>query len=188
MISLQEVGASVRGAARLAFGDVAGMEAFDDSPERFWRSFWAAAYAAPLAAVLIFAVQSGAPPKSWGRYFVVNGLVYAMAWCLWPLIMARVAGWLGRGQHYIRYIQVYNWAQFVGLAIKLMVLVMAQAMFQGQGGALLLFITTILILVYYWFIARTALDISGWIAAALVAADITIAIAIDFATVSLAKG
>lgn len=188
MISLQEVGASVRGAVRLAFGDAGGMEAFDDSPERFWRSFWAAAYAAPLAAVLIFAVQTGSPPKSWGRYFVVNGLVYVMAWFLWPLIMVSVARWLKRGSCYFRYIQAYNWAQLVGLSIKLGVLVMAQAMFQGQGGALLLFFTTILILVYYWFVARTALEVAGWIAAALVVADITIAVAIDFATMSLAQG
>ena len=65
---------------------------------------------------------------------------------------------------------------------------MAQAMFQGQGATLLLFFVTLLILVYIWFIARTALDVSGWIAALLVAADIGIAIAIDLATVSLANG
>lgn len=188
MISLQEIGNSIRGAVRLVFGDVGGMDAFDDSIERFWRSFWAAAYAAPLAAVLIFAVQTGTPPKSWGRYFVVSGIVYVMAWFLWPLIMVTVAKWLHREQQYIRYIQAYNWAQLVGLAIKLGVLVMVQAMFQGQGGALMLFFATILILVYYWFIARTALEVSGWIAAGLVAADIGIAIAIDIATSPLARG
>ncbi len=188
MISLQEIGASVRGAARLFFGDTGGMEAFDDSPERFWRSFWAAVYAAPLAAVLIFAVQTGAPPKSWGRYFAVNSIVYVMSWFLWPLIMVTVAGWLDRRERYFRYIQAYNWAQLVGLGVKLGVLVMVQAMFRGQGGALLLFFATILIIVYYWFIARTALEISGWIAAALVVTDIGIGIGIEFATTSMARG
>ncbi|MHA1536445.1 MAG: hypothetical protein ACTSUD_02720 [Alphaproteobacteria bacterium] len=188
MISLQEIGASIRGAGRLLFGDAGGMEAFDDTPERFWRSFWAAAYAAPLAAMLLFAVQSGAPPKSWGRYFVVSSIVYVMAWFLWPLIMVSVAGWLGRGERYYRYIQAYNWAQFIGLAFKLGVLVMVQAMFKGQGGALMLFVVTIVIVYYYWFIARTALEVSGWVAAALVASDIGLAVAIDFATVSMARG
>lgn len=188
MISLQEVGTSIRGAVRLVFGDAGGMEAFDDSPERFWRSFWAAAYAAPLAVILIFALHTGTPPKSWGRFVVVNAIIYVMAWFLWPLIMVSVAKWLNRGGRYFRYIQAYNWAQLVGLVIKLGVLVMAQAMFQGQGATLLLFFVTLLILVYIWFIARTALEVSGWIAAFLVAADIGIAIAIDLATVSLAKG
>ncbi len=188
MISLLEVGTSVRGAVRLLFGDAGGMEAFDDTQERFWRSFWAAAYAAPLAVILIFALQAGTPPNSWGRYFVVNAIIYVMAWFLWPLIMVSVARWLGRGSRYFRYIQAYNWAQLVGLGIKLGVLVMAQAMFQGQGGAFLLFFVTILILVYEWFVARTVLEVSGRIAAGLVATNIAIAIAIDLATVSLAMG
>jgi len=51
-----------------------------------------------------------------------------------------------------------------------------------------LFITTILILVYEWFIARTALDISGLIAAVLVATNTGVVIAIGVATVSLAQG
>ena len=186
MLSLREVGMSIRGAVRLLFGDAGGIEAFDDSVERFWRSFWAAAYAAPLAVVLIFALQVGAPPKSWGRYFVVNGIIYVMAWFLWPLIMVSVARWLGRGERYFRYIQAYNWAQLVGLGVKLGVLVMAQAMFQGRGAALLLFFVTIVMLVYSWFVARTALEVSGRIAAGLVAFDITIAVAISLATVSLA--
>lgn len=186
MISLQEVGTSVRGAVRLLFGDAGGMESFDDSIERFWRSFWAAAYAAPLAVILIFAMQAGTPPKSWGRYFVVNGIIYVMAWFLWPLIMVSVARWLDRGNRYFRYIQAYNWAQLVGLGIKLGVLVMAQAMFQGRGGAFLLFFVTIVLLVYLWFVARTVLEVSGRVAAGLVTADIAVAIAINFATMSMA--
>ncbi len=186
MISLQEVGASVRGAVRLLFGDAGGMEAFDDSRERFWRSFWAAAYAAPVAVILLFALQVGTPPKSWARYFAVNGIVYVMAWFLWPLIMVSVAKWLDRGERYFRYIQAYNWAQLVGLGIKLGVLVMAQAMFQGRGGIFLLFFVAIIMLVYLWFIARTVLEVSGRVAAGLVAVDIAVSIAINFATVSMA--
>jgi hypothetical protein len=188
MISLQEIGTSVRGAMRLFFGDTGGMEAFDDSPERFWRSFWAAAYAAPLAAVLTIATQAAAPPQNWGRYFVVSGLVYVISWFLWPLIMASVADWLDRRERYFRYIQAYNWAQLVDLGIKLGVFATVQAMFQGRGGNLLLFFTTILILVYYWFVARTALGISGWIAAGLVVAETGITVALHFATVSMATG
>lgn len=188
MISLPEVGASIRGAVRLLFGDAGGMEAFDDSLERFWRSFWAAAYAAPLVVVLIFALQAGTPPKSWGRYFVINGIVYVMVWFLWPLIMVGVARWLGREGRYFRYIQAYNWAQLVSLGVKLGVLVMAQAMFQGRGGVLLLFFVTVLMLVYEWFVARTALDVSGRIAAALVAANTSIVVAIEIATVPLMMG
>ena len=186
MISLAEIRYSVSGAIRFARADAGGLDHFDNTIERFWRSFWAAAICAPMIVVIILSVQHANPPKDWTRYFSVATLNYIIAWALWPLVMIYLSAWIQRGQHYIRYVQAYNWAQVVGTAAKFILVLLAQGM-AGQGLAVLLLFATFAILFYEWFVTRVALDVTGLQAVGVVAFNFVLVITVDYASVAFTQ-
>jgi len=186
VISLAEIRHSVAGAIRFARGDAGGLEHFDNTIERFWRSFWAAVICAPMIVVIILSVQQSHPPKDWTRYFGVATVNYIIAWALWPLVMLYLTEWIQRGQHYIRYVQAYNWAQVVGTAAKFLLVLLAQGM-AGQGLAVLLLFATFAILFYEWFITRLALDVTALQAVGVVTFNFVLVITVDYASVAFTQ-
>jgi len=186
MISFAEAAYSIRGALRIARGDIGGLDHFDDSHERFWRSFWAAAYAAPLIVVIYLVNDLPQPPKSWARYFLVNGLTYVIAFFLWPLVMVFVSRWLDREARFCRYIMTYNWAQVVGTGFHLVILLIAVGMFPGKSAQVLIVFAYLVVLFYEWFITRLALDVTGLQAAGIVVLNVVVAIFLAVATGRLA--
>jgi len=186
VISLAEIRYAVAGAIRLARGDAGGLEHFDNTVERFWRSFWAAAVCAPMIVVIILSVQHVNPPKDWARYFGVATMNYIIAWALWPLVMIYLAEWIQRSQHYIRYVQAYNWAQVVGTAAKFVLVLLAQGM-AGQGLAVLLLFATMAILFYEWFITRLALEVTALQAVGVVAFNFVLVLTVDYASVAFTQ-
>lgn len=189
MISAQELSKSLVGAMRLARGDPGGIELFDDTEESFWRSFWALVFAAPLYFVLVMPPTEGAQvPASTTRYFLVEGLAYVIGWFLWPLVMVYLARLMRRSDRYFRYIIAYNWAQVVSMTFLVSLLVFSNALFGSQAMQLLGFVGMLLILLYEWFIARTALRASGMQAAGLVALNFGIAVVLQLITDPMARG
>jgi hypothetical protein len=187
VISFAEIRYSVAGALRLARGDADGLAHFDNTIERFWRSFWAAVVCAPMIVVIILSVQqSSGPPKDWTRYFAVATINYVIAWALWPLVMFYLADWMQRGQHYLRYVQTYNWAQVVGTAAKFLIVLLAQGM-AGQGLAVMLLFATLAILFYEWFITRLALEVTSLQAVGVVAFNLVLVITVDYTSVAFTK-
>jgi hypothetical protein len=186
MISLVEIRYSVAGALRLARGDAGGLDHFDDSSERFWRSFWAAVVCAPMVIIIIYTAQSAKPPKDWTHYFLVVTLNYVIAWALWALVMIYIADAVQRAHRYFRYMQAYNWAQVVGTAAKFLLVLLAQGM-AGQGLAVLLLFATLAILFYEWFVTRHALDVSGPQAAGVVAFNLVLMLTVDYASAAFTQ-
>jgi len=168
--SLPEIVYSLYGAWRLARLDVTGMEVFDRSVAGFWKSFFAAVLVAPayLAMVLI---ELGDMTTTAGPLgiFIVQSLVYVIVWLAYPLIMFYLTDQIGRAEKYIGFVVALNWASVIQMLVFLPVVFLNVA--EILPGAILGLVTLgifLAILFYQGFVTRTALDISGPAAGALV--------------------
>ncbi|MEW5730000.1 MAG: hypothetical protein AB1918_19390 [Pseudomonadota bacterium] len=171
MIVPAEIVAGVTAAWRLARREPDALAWVDATPRGFWHSFFAAAIVLPAVLALelldgTFA-QEGREPL---RTLSVELIAYVIQWTAFPLAMSAIADGLGRGQHYIRYIVVYNWSAVLQMALFLPVALMAAA-FPGSGIMLAMVIATALLLIYQAYIAHVALEVPGPTAAGLVLLD-----------------
>lgn len=200
MIPLREVIYSVFGAWRLATLDRGGLQHFNATVEGFWRSFFAAAILLP-AHVLLIALHDppGAGPTpaagavgdgeaDWFRFLAVKGIAYVVGWTAWPLVMFHVAKAIGRETSYLRYIVAYNWAQVIGTGLFVLVAILAMGLLPTPAVENAFLVTTLILLVYQWFIARVGLEISGWLAAGMVTLDLIVTILIANVALNLGGG
>ncbi|MDE0335987.1 MAG: hypothetical protein OXI64_13580 [Defluviicoccus sp.] len=180
MVTGTEVARAVYGAWRLALLDRKGLDFFDGTVEAYWNSFYAAAIVAPAYALLLVLrlseVETRAGPVA---IMAVEALAYIIGWVAFPLIMIYVCDRLGRFDRYLRYIAAHNWSNVIQIAVFLLVTIFAKG-FLGGGLAVFLGLSaTVAILFYQWFIARTALEVSGGRAASIVGLDLLISILIN---------
>ena len=177
MISARETAFALSGALRLARMDPGGLGHFDTSIAGFWRSFHAAAVVAPVYIVLMvfYAVLRpvGAGPVRW---VLVEGIAYVIEWTAYPLAMVTIARWLARSDNYIRYIVAHNWANVLGVALFLPVAALA-AINPALVGVL--YMATIAVFIYQWYVARTALVITGGEAVVLVTFNLVLSFLIN---------
>jgi len=179
MITVREIAYSVYGAWRLAHLDPRGMEHFNTSLEGFWRSFFAAVIVAPAqVAIILIQAEDGAQDRDPLSDWLVTVIAYVVSWTAWPLIMFHVAQAIDRSASYLRYVVAYNWAQVIGAAALLIVAVVAAAILPPGAMKPALFMTWMTVLAYVWFIARTALGITGMLAAGLVVIDFFLTVVI----------
>jgi hypothetical protein len=174
MISAREISSSLYGAFRLAAGHTDGMEFFNRTTEGFWHSFFAAALVAP-GYFILGLIDSESVPAVPLHDAIVRILAYVIVWVAYPSAMIPVTRLLEREDRYIGYIVAYNWGQVPQMLLFLTVTIVADGL--GFGSVLngLAGITTLgLVLTYYWFIARTALDVPGTTAAGIVALNLTL--------------
>ena len=174
--SAGEVARSLYGAWRLAHLDAGAMAYFGDTPEAFWRSFFAAVIVGPFFAVLMaMRFDLGLVETTVSRFAAVEAIAYVVAWTAFPVVMASAVKMLDRDEHYIRYIVAYNWAAVLqnALYMPIVALTVAGAIPPALASALGL-VALAVILLYTWFITRTALDITGVAALGLVLLDVII--------------
>jgi hypothetical protein len=173
MLTLTEISPAVFGAWRLARFDAGGMRYFNSSLDGFWRSFRVAVLAAPFTALFNYFELAGVQVNGgWFRIIAGESIAYVISWTLFPLVMFYLSEAIGRRDKYLGFIVAYNWATLVQLAI-----ILPPAFIYWLGAlphsfsVLLLTIGNIALLVYEWFVVRTALSVSGLAAAAIVALD-----------------
>ncbi len=169
--SAAEIAYGVYGAWRLARLDPAGMNYLNRSIEGFWKSFFAAVLAAPAHALILWLqlanLTIAAGPL---RLVVVESLIYAVSWLAFPFIMFYLTQTLDRAKEYQGFVVAYNWAQVVQLLVVLpVVFAIADDRLPGPIANLLYAGLLAAVLGYEWFIARTALALSGVGAAGVVA-------------------
>jgi hypothetical protein len=170
MPSTSEVVAALYGASRLLRFDAAGMGYFDLSVDGFWRSFFAAVPTAPLYAILV-ALELGRRPEAVnvGWTVVVWTLAYGVGWAAFPLAAVPLTRLLRVTDRYVALIVAYNWASVPQtLIILVAALLEASGVMPGGLGTITMLGATLFVLVYHWFIARTALDVGGLTAAGVV--------------------
>lgn len=183
--SLGEITYGVFGAWRLARADKSGLAYFGDTADAFWKSFFAAVLVAPAYAILVaIHLSSRTITSTWVEVLALEGLAYVIVWAAFPLAAHYVTQALDRAEHFIRFIVAYNWSQVIQMAVHLPValLIAAGLVPPGLAGGLDLVVFMVLML-YRWYIARVALDVSGGMAALLIFLDLVI----SFLTISLAN-
>ncbi len=165
MISAREAAFALSGALRLARMDPGGLGHFDTSIAGFWRSFYAAVVVVPAYILLMIFYAALEPVDAGpGRWVVVEAIAYVIEWTAYPLAMVFISRWLACSDNYIRYIVAHNWANVLGIALFLPVAAIAVLNPALTG---LIYLAMIAILVYQWYVARTALEITGGAAAGL---------------------
>ena len=178
MLSAREAAYSLYGAYRLARLDAGGLAYFDCSLGGFWRSFYAAAFIAPFFTLLLaLRYADGTMAASPLRYAAIESIAYVIAWVAFPVVMLTVVQMLDREKRLVSYIVAYNWAAVLQNALYLPILIM------GITGVLavnvangLVWLALVLILIYTWFITKTALEVSAAAAAGVVALDLVLSI------------
>jgi hypothetical protein len=191
MLDLREALNALYGTYRLARLDPRGMTFFNATLDGFWRSFFAAAIVAPLFVLLIALRYANAETTVEPlRMTLAEGIGYVISWVAYPLAMVPVARALGREHRYFAYLCAYNWSSVLqNLVFVPVVLLGISGLIPATATAYLSLMVTILVLGYVWFIAKTALDVSGIAAAGLVALDFVLSTVVNTAVdVIIARG
>lgn len=159
------------------------MAYFDTSIAGFWRSFTAALVIGP--AYLILLATQYAPHAAElvaGRFFAVEIIAYVTSWFLFPVVMLSVTRWIDREARFVPLIVAVNWSNVVQIALITLVAVLgASEMLPSGVVGILHLVAVIWILTYRWFIAVTALDVPGGIAAGIVVLDLLLGLAVTVA-------
>ena len=186
--SAGEVSRSLFGAWQLARADETGLNWFDTSVGGFWRSFFAAAIIAPFYLILVtMRYSAGMIDPEPVRYFTVEAIAYVIAWTAFPVVMLTVARILEREDRFLRYIVAYNWAAVLQNAVYMPLGFLRLAgILPSDAAAFLSLVVLGLILMYTWFITKTAMDVPGGTAAGIVALDFVLSLFINSYTDTVA--
>jgi len=179
---------ALTGALRLARGDRGGLTCFDRSLDGFWRSFRAAAITYPLYLILLTMRVSVAEWQRSGglRIVIVETTAYVVAWVAFPLIMLTVTRWIGRAHRFFDFMVPYNWCQLPQSALFVLLGIGSESSMLGsRAGASLDVIAAIATLVYEWYIARVALEVTASTAAFVVLVDLVLGVFISYIASSL---
>lgn len=181
MPTSKEIFTGLYGAYRLAHFDDRGMQYFDATIRGFWRSFFAAVLVAPLfLALVLVRYPTLAKEVALSRFVVIEAIAYIIAWVAFPVVMVSVARAIDRDHYFIRYIVAYNWAAVLQNALYLPIAIMASAGILADAAATTLGLLALLaIVIYVWFITRTALDIPPGLAAGIVGMDFLLSVVIN---------
>lgn len=174
-----EIRASLRGAFRLATFDDGGVQDFNLTLAGFWRSFFAAVLVAPGYVLLVMQKASNEPePIDPGLFALVETIGFVLSWIAFPIVAAPLTRLLGLGHRYAVLVIASNWAKVVQMLVFIASLMIA-AMLPPEGGASVVLVVTMAILIYQWFVTRVSLDTSFGIAAGLVVVDLLLSVLVS---------
>ena len=186
MIVARDIAFGLFAAWRLAHFDRAGMQYVDNSVEGFWKSFFAGAIAFPgyaaLRALMLVSNPETMPTASWPRTIAAYLIGYVVALFAFPVIMTVIVEILDRRERFVPLVVAFNWSTVVQIAVLLPAGILVTS---GSGGGLsflVYFAVMSGIVVYLWFIVRTALDVPGVTAGALVALNFVVNLLINGVT------
>jgi len=170
--ALQEIRTALLGTLMLARGDARGLANFDASLGGFWRSFRAAAISYPLYLGLTLGHVQDA---TW-RVVIVETIGYVVSWTAFPLVMLSLCRRLNRDDHFFGFMTAYNWCQVPQIVLFSAIAAIEAVGVIGEGPvAAIGLAATAAVLVYEWFIARVALDVSVPAAVLVVVVDVALA-------------
>lgn len=180
MPSLSDVVAALYGAWRLMRFDKGGMRWFDVSITGFWRSFFAAVPVAPFYAVVIaLELAARIEPYNMGWAILVSIIAYVVGWAAFPIVAIFVTRLLGLAPRYVPFIIAYNWANVPQTLVYFPVIVIGADRMAPQAiTEFFAFAVTLYVLIYQWFVTRTALDTTTLTATGIVILQVVIDILI----------
>lgn len=167
------VGNGISGAVMLATGQPAGLARVQGDTEGAIRSFWAAALALPMLLCLrLIDWTAGGIPASPAQDLLRNLLVFAVGWSGFAVLSHYLARHLGKSERWPGYIAVWNWCNVVQYALLLAAAMPTLLHAPAPVGETAELVAIGWALWLEWFATRLALNVTGFIAAALVGADL----------------
>lgn len=167
----------LQGAWQLARGDARGISKLDLSLEGFWGSFAAALVAAPAyTLVLLEQYAFMGWPEQMGRTVLAEVVAYGCGWIAFPLAAIFLVRLLDLGGRYVPLVVALNWSSVLQITLYALV-VLVSYILPRELRTLLLFSTTVAVLVYQWFVIRSALRTTSGIAFGLVVIDVLLSMA-----------
>jgi len=167
------VTAGLVGAALLARGDKRGLALMESTPEGAWRSFMAAVICLPAFLALRFFTWADAPGTEglFGRPLLAELIGFVLAWTVFALASRPIVQSWGKLAAWPRFITAWNWSNVVQYAVLLLLTVPGALGLPNAVGQVLLLVGLGYALWIEWFVVRSALEVTGRRAAALVAFD-----------------
>ena len=166
MPSRREIIAALFGVWRLTRFDADGMNWFNLTTSGFWRSFFAAVLVAPFFALLVYLdFPKPTEPIDAGHEIIVTMMVYGVGWAIVPLIMIPLTKLLGLSRGFVPMMVAYNWVTLPQVVIQVLAtLPGASGLVSEELSVIMLFAALIYIVVIEWFVIRTALQTTAWMA------------------------
>jgi len=172
---MNDTARALNAAWKLLRFEKAAIDDFDDTIVGFWRSFRAMFLVLPLFMVFLSMRTTADMDLS---VWIGELLIYAISWFAFPVVMVFVADRMGAFENYKRFIIAYNWSSVWQNVIYLPIIMFVKL---GVLPPELPIFALLFVLVYSWFVARTALDISTGTAIGVVMLDFFLGIFIQFA-------
>ena len=177
MPAWSEISSSLYGVWRLARMDRGGMNYLNLSTDGFWRSFFAAALAAPTY-VFILLIQHARSGEE--LTWLAEIASFVLGWTLWPVAVLLLCRLMGLTSNFIPYIIAYNWANVLHINFLLLMAILTHGNVLPDGMAIVIGLaSTIAVLVYLWWIARVALGASVGVAMGIVVLDILLGMSLS---------
>lgn len=171
---------SLYGAWRLARLDSRGLEVFDKTPAGAIRSFYAAVLVAPMYAAVVLMLPAAHAGSGGIRWLLVETIAYVVSWLAYPVVVEQLTRSMGCRERFEGYLSAYNWSMVLQNAVLLPIAgLTALDVLPGDLIQILWLIAIVAIMVFLWFIARTALQVSAFVAAGLVLLDELLSLLID---------
>lgn len=189
-----EITRSLSGAWLLFRQKEEGYRLFTVTLGGFWRSFGVFFIILPIYLFSLFVEEQmvlearpeAITPQGMG-FTIFMTLALAVEWLAFPIVMAFLAAMMQLGQRYVPYIIAYNWSAAIISFMLLPALALYLLGVLPPSAAMAInFGVSFFMLYYRWYIARTALAVSGATAAALVAIDFLMSMVIGVTASRLA--
>ena len=148
---------------RFLLRDSSADHLFDRSTRGVWLSFAGPLLAFPLY-VLYFALFPHPPwfEVGWFHYLLVFMLSYSISRLIWPVVITIIAPLHGKVPEMPAYVAAYNWSVSYQMIIVLIAgLVVFLLGVEPAAGAMIMFCSYGVILLYHMFIVNSVWDIRG---------------------------
>ncbi len=204
MPPFSEISSSVRGAWQLFVMDQRGMNQFNLSAAGFWNSFFAAVLLAPIYFFVLLAqyklnreVQQIAleqdptnpnipPIPELSDYLLAQGLAYVALWAAFPIVMLWATRIINIQNRYIPFVVAYNWSAVAVMTIQLPPFALYYFDMVGIVGAIAPLLSILLvIMIYRWYVAYSALGLPAVACLGFVILDFVISVIIQLGASTL---
>lgn len=163
----------LRGAAQLARGEADGAALVEPGRQGAIHSFWALAACLPLFGLLRLLDEGAADPP-----FATGVMTYLVGWLAFAVLSHRMAMALGAGERWFGFIAAWNWCSVLQHGLLAAGSLPAWAGLPGWFAATAALLATGWAIWLEWFATRVTLDIGRVAAAAFVALDLAVAVAL----------
>lgn len=163
--TLSEAAVALWAAGRLLRFDPNAWRSFDDSPETFWKSFWAALPVLPFYVLMLalhFAslAPDGQPLRAgWLELLLVEGLAYVISWTAFPVVLFHLASALGKPQRFVPLVAALNWLNVPLALVGTLAVLVAELGLLGFLSGMLRFAAQIYVLICLSHLVMKALDL-----------------------------